>query len=236
MNRSMKLSRREFFAGALGLLATGCSTDMVTIGALPPPIWPVTPATAGRARPPAPRTPTRRSAAPAASGIQVIPRTSWAGAAPSQSNINAMNGISRITVHHEGLKAVDFADARTTAYHLEQIRQIHTRDRHWADIGYHLIVDRGGRIWEGRPLCYQGAHVRDENEHNLGVMCLGNFDEQAPSSAQLAALQRVLADFRRRYRIPASRVFTHQEIHPTKCPGATLQRHMVSLRQTGKRV
>ena len=147
-----------------------------------------------------------------------------------------MNGIDRITVHHEGLKIVDFADARAATHRLEQIRLIHTRDQRWADIGYHLIVDRAGRIWEGRPLCYQGAHVRAENEHNLGIMCLGNFDRQAPSRAQLAALQRTLKDFRRRYQVRASRIFTHQEIHPTRCPGALLQRYMVSLRRSGNLV
>ena len=29
---------------------------------------------------------------------------------------------------------------------MEQVRGVHTRDRKWADIGYHYIIDRAGRI------------------------------------------------------------------------------------------
>ena len=29
------------------------------------------------------------------------------------------------------------------------------------DVGYHYAVDRAGRVWECRPLTWQGAHVRN---------------------------------------------------------------------------
>jgi N-acetyl-anhydromuramyl-L-alanine amidase AmpD len=101
------------------------------------------------------------------------------------------------------------------------------------DIGYHFIIDRAGRIWEGRPLIYQGAHVKDENEHNLGIMTLGNFDRQSPTTAQLMTLQHMLAYLRHQYSVPVSKVYTHQELNPTACPGLHLQPRIVAMRKNG---
>ena len=228
----MRLSRREFVTASLGLFATGCAGNIPMVGVLPGPAWPAMPAPAEpQRRTPRPQAKVPvRPATPQVSAVHIIPRATWTRSSTSASSTVAMGRIDRITVHHEGWHPVHFTDARQTIRRLQQIRQIHTRDNHWADIGYHLVIDRAGRIWEGRPMCYQGAHVRDQNEHNLGIMCLGNFDRQSPTRAQLAGLQRTLTDFRHRLRIPAGNVLTHQEINPTRCPGAALQRHMLSLR------
>ena len=227
----MKLSRREFVTASLGLFATGCAGSIPTMGILPGPVWPTMPEPAKpqRRTSPSPARPPVGPATPQVSGVHVIPRATWTRSSPAASTVE-MGRIDRITVHHEGWHPVHFTDARATVRRLEQIRQIHTRDKNWADIGYHLVIDRAGRIWECRPMCYQGAHVRDQNEHNLGIMCLGNFDRQSPTRVQLASLHRTLADFRHRLRIPAANVFTHQEINPTRCPGAALQQHMLNLR------
>ena len=161
--------------------------------------------------------------------LGVIPRTQWAKAGPDRRKINPMGPVRRITVHHEGSTAVWFSDLPTSSLRLELIRQQHM-SRGWADIGYHFIVDRAGRVWQGRDLWFQGAHVRGNNEHNIGIMMLGNFDIQYPSHAQTPALCRVLSLLMRQYRVPVSRIFTHQEIVPTACPGKALQPRMVALR------
>ncbi len=163
--------------------------------------------------------------------LTVLRRERWATRGPSTANINLMNGVGRITVHHEGYTPVTFTDAASTARRLEAIRSTHTNDRGWSDIGYHFIVDRAGRIWEGRDLRYQGAHVKDHNEHNLGILVLGNFDRQSPTDPQVAGLVRVLRTYMGHYRVPPGRVYTHQEIMPTSCPGRSLQSRMVTLRR-----
>jgi hypothetical protein len=78
--------------------------------------------------------------------------------------------------------------------------------------------------------------VRDHNENNLGVLVLGNFDEQAPTSAALTALDQFVADRMRAYRVPVGRVLTHQEISPTACPGRSLQGYMVATRSVRGRM
>ncbi|MEE9213111.1 MAG: peptidoglycan recognition family protein [Phycisphaeraceae bacterium] len=145
-----------------------------------------------------------------------------------------MGKIDRITVHHEGYRPVYFSDMASTAERLELIRQSHLSRMRAGDIGYHYVIDRAGRLWECRDFHYQGAHVKNNNEHNLGVMVLGNFDRQQPTDAQIVTLRDTLSKLMRHYRVPVNRVYTHQEITPTACPGKKLQPTVVSLRTNHK--
>jgi len=163
----------------------------------------------------------------------VIARSRWTSATTKTWDTDPMNGISRITVHHDGMTAFTSTSQSEAAARLEMIRRSHVNSRGWADIGYHYIVDPAGRIWEGRPIDRQGAHVADNNPHNLGVMMLGNYDQQAPTNAAVRALDDFVAAMMRKYRVPVSRVYTHQELRPTACPGQSLQRVMVSNRSRG---
>jgi len=115
---------------------------------------------------------------------------------------------------------------------IEAIRRAHL-GRGWADIGYHFIVDPAGRIYEGRPAVWQGAHVKDHNEGNIGVMALGNFDQQRPTDAQVEGVRRVVASLMRELRVPVSATRTHREWAPTACPGANLQARINVVRSRG---
>ena len=176
-------------------------------------------------------------------GISIFPRSAWTTVlGPINNKHDPMNGIKHITVHHEGWPdhPVTFEDQATTIERIESVRRAHTNKdpKHgWSDIGYHFIIDRAGRIWEGRNLDLQGAHVEDCNPHNLGIMCLGNFEEQHPSSAQLASLAAALKAFKAHYQVPMSEILTHQEwcnqrhlTHSTDCPGRNLQAQMARIR------
>jgi len=171
----------------------------------------------------------RAIAQPTDAPVIIVPRSDWTTARPKFTQINLMNGISRITVHHTAGEIQ--TDAwKPTAADLESIREFHagTRptDRQWADIAYHFAVDRAGRVWQARPLAYQGAHVRGNNEHNLGIVLLGNFEIQSPSAAQLTALAAFVGFVRKLYDVPLGQVFTHGELVDTSCPGKTLQAYM----------
>lgn len=234
----MSVSRRDVILAGLGLAVSGCAATPRSSSTTPRPT-PIWPENVRSTNPHAP-TPTYqppvapvRPTAPVLSGVTVEARTKWTRHGLAGRNINPMNGVSRITVHHEGWTPVTFTDARSTYDRIENIRQIHTRDRGWADIGYHYIIDRAGRILEGRSVAYQGAHVSDNNEHNLGILVLGNFNEQKPSSAQLKSASRFICSVMKTYRVPVTRVYTHQEIKPTECPGQNLQAQMNLMRRNG---
>jgi hypothetical protein len=166
----------------------------------------------------------------------VMPRSAWTRAGVANPrDINPLNGVRRITVHHDGMPPVDLRGQGDVAQRLEQIRRAHItrRDQPFADIGYHYIIDPQGRVWEGRSIRYQGAHVKDNNENNLGIMVLGHFNHQRPTPQALAALDRFVAVQMARHNVPLGRVMTHQEIKPTECPGSNLQRYMVQTRGRG---
>lgn len=169
----------------------------------------------------------------------VIPRTRWTSASLKRpGNVRPMNGTAYITVHHDGMNQF-FGDREDDSVRrLSSIQNAHTTRKartgeYWADIGYHYIIDRGGRVWEGRPIQYQGAHVQDFNEHNIGVMCTGNFMLQYPTKAQTDRLDQFVAQLMRQHRITLRNVRTHQEWNPTECPGRNLQVYMARTRSRG---
>ncbi len=238
-------SRRQFLA-AIALLGaaaitTGCQTQQEF---LPGPVYP-------DIDPEASESPvTQKFVEPTSAPLQkgtwtppkvnplpsgVISRATWAKAPPMPSLADPMNGVSRITIHHDAIAATKLVTQGDAMRRLEQLRQGHRRNN-WADIGYHYIIDPQGRIWEGRPLWLQGAHVRDTNEHNIGVMAMGNFELHAPTGEQLQSLDNFVASLCQTHRIPIGRVKTHRELKPTLCPGKNLQKYMAQTRASGGRL
>lgn len=234
----MDLTRRDAVLAGVGMLLAGCASTDTTGHDIRPAPWTVQgyrpsdrPSPTGQVHPITPPPAARAAPATTALGIRILDRRTWTATGANRRRVDPMRGITRITIHHEGWKPVHFSDRGTTAERIELIRTVHTRDRGFGDIGYHYIIDRAGRIWEGRPVTYQGAHVRDHNEHNLGILILGNFDRQRPSSIQLASLEKTLAAMQRTYRIPRQRVHTHQELASTACPGRHLQAVVPGIRR-----
>ena len=161
-------------------------------------------------------------------GLPVLCRTTWK-AGPVKGVPEKMASPRRITVHHSAGKAFDDPSADAAAKVIRAIQQDH-QQRGWCDIGYHYIIDRAGRVWEGRPASQTGAHAGSlsMNQANLGIVVLGNFDLQAPAKAQLATLQRLLGILCRRHGIRRSEVRGHGEVRrkegagDTECPGRLL--------------
>lgn len=164
----------------------------------------------------------------------VIGRDRWAAFGPNYQKANPMSRIRRITVHHDGMGPFTSTDMMATKQRLESIRKAHL-GQGWADIGYHYVVDPAGRVWEARPTSLQGAHVRDENDGNLGIMVLGNYERQRPTGQATASLEAFIIQQRQQYGVPVSAVYTHQELRATACPGRSLQAFLDSSRSgTGR--
>ena len=231
-----QISRRHFLLMGVGCMAAGCAESTQLMTTRPRPSWPQTPPAPkvnGQAITLPPPQPVPASASFSQARFQTIPRKTWARSRPIPSRLQAIGSIKRITIHHEGGTPVWFSDTSSTAKRLESIRKSHLKRLRAGDIGYHYVIDRAGRVWQGRDMRYQGAHVRDHNKNNLGVMVLGNFDLQRPTDVQIASLRQALAVFVKQYHVSASQVFTHQELNITSCPGKALQGRVSAIRRGG---
>lgn len=150
---------------------------------------------------------------------ELVPRTAWTSE-PVGANHVLMGKVTRITIHH-----TDEHGGMDGKSDLEVVRMIERYHRgpekRWAAIGYHYLVGKDGKIYEGRPVKYQGAHCGD-NANNLGISVIGNCHHNLPNSRQMMALKAFLDDQRERFNVPANRVYGHRDIKPTICPGDRL--------------
>lgn len=171
----------------------------------------------------------------------IIPRSAWTNAGPAKS-CHPMNGVNLLTFHHDGNPG-GFYDVSywQTARYLESIRQFHVQNK-FEDIGYHFAIDRAGRIWQLRSVLYRGEHVRNLysadhrllhkwNDHNVGVVVLGNFMEQAPTEAQRQQICRFGNFLRKQYQLSIAQVKVHQELVTTECPGIHMRPYMDEVRK-----
>lgn len=221
-------TRRGFlFAGVVLLgvvLLAGCGTKRVTTS-LPGPIWTGAQPTI---------TPDESGVLPKPTvSIGAISRSRWAKGPPIPKNMKIMQPVKYITIHHAGSSKVFTKKLESSAAaRLETIRKAHLQRGQWGDIGYHFAIDPAGRLWEGRSLRWQGAHVKASNEGNIGVVVLGNYDRQPLNRAQSSRIESTIRFLMKKYNVPVSRVKTHKEWAVTDCPGKSLQRLMVRLRRS----
>lgn len=170
-----------------------------------------------------------------AGGVRLdLTRAQW-GAAPMRSNWDRMTTPFRIAVHHTA-EPMTGTSVNASAAEVRNVQSTHMKDRGFADIGYHYMIDRAGRVIQGRVMSAQGAHASGTNNvGNIGICLLGNFSSQPdrgpsygqaqrPTPEQLASLDRLLSELREVHGISASNVQGHRELKDTECPGEELSR------------
>jgi len=103
----------------------------------------------------------------------------------------------------------------------ETIHRWH-RERGWDGIGYHYVILESGKVENGRPHYWEGAHVRGHNADSLGICLIG---VDSFSKAQLKALRALLEDLEGQY--PEAEIVGHRELDPHKtCPNFDVQRFL----------
>ncbi|MBV2364090.1 peptidoglycan recognition protein family protein [Streptomonospora nanhaiensis] len=125
-----------------------------------------------------------------ASGAEVWPRD--------------LHPVQAVTVHHTALGVA--ADPHES---VRAVYRLHAVENGWGDIGYHLLIDPAGTVYEGRhtggpvpvfaaaPLpgrasAVTAGHVGGRNPGNIGVCLLGDFTGAMPTEAALSSLVSVL--------------------------------------------
>jgi N-acetylmuramoyl-L-alanine amidase-like protein len=151
--------------------------------------------------------------------VALLRRSAW-GARPATGPF-VHHQINHITIHHS---AVILRDNRKAPAQLRAFQADH-QARGWPDIAYHLLIDRHGNVYQGRPIGAVGDTNTSYNPRgHLLVMALGNFEEQAVSAAQFGALLNVLAWGSSRFGIAPAAIRGHRAYASTLCPGADLRR------------
>lgn len=80
---------------------------------------------------------------------------------------------------------------------IRSIYAYHTQSRGWSDVGYNFLVDKFGRIWEGRyggvdrPVV--GAHTLGYNDYSFAMSAIGNFDTARAPRAMVQAYGSLFA-------------------------------------------
>ncbi|MCS6711215.1 S-layer homology domain-containing protein [Brachybacterium sp. EF45031] len=163
--------------------------------------------------------------------------------------------LKSVIVHHTA-----GSNSYTAAESAQVVRGIlayHTRTLGWADLGYNVLVDKYGQIFEGRSGGLQrnivGAHARGFNTGTFGISVIGDHSSVAPSAAaQQAVAQmigwKLLSTFRpdlsaqypfevkessTRFALGATvqlpRLLGHRDVNDTDCPGDALYTRLGSL-------
>lgn len=120
----------------------------------------------------------------------------------------SFHDLQKITIHHSATENND----PDPAARVRAIYQFQTIERNFGDIGYNLLVDERGNIYEGRYSgsgflpgtivefsdgklrfkAVQGAHVGGFNSGNFGIALLGNFVDQEPTTEAIQSLTTIL--------------------------------------------
>ncbi|MGH3509721.1 MAG: FG-GAP-like repeat-containing protein [Nocardioidaceae bacterium] len=157
--------------------------------------------------------------------------------------------VSAGFVHHT-VNANNYTRAQVPAI-IRGIYAFHTRVRGWSDIGYNFLVDRFGRIWEGRyggvdrPVV--GAHTLNYNQYSFAMAAIGNFDiydkgRGLPPPVMLRAYGRLFAWKLSLHGVNAASkhqwvghrwlaaIDGHRDVGHTACPGRYLYAKLPRIR------
>lgn len=129
-----------------------------------------------------------------------------------------------IVLHHS---ASEFEDVESI--HEKHLERKDRDGNSWLGIGYHFVIGNGQGMGDGEvePTFrwreqLPGAHAGNEeyNQHGIGVVLVGDFEQSSPSSAQLESVKRLVGFLKREHKMTADGIVGHREIKATACPGS----------------
>ena len=178
----------------------------------------------------------------------VVSRASWGCNEAYRFNGNGVEiwppeyrNVTHVIVHHSVTGNYE-ADPGAT---VRAIYYYHAVQLGWGDIGYNLLVDWRGVVYEGRygGDNVVGGHALQHNYGSLGIGCLGTFGNTSTSVAPPSAMQTAVASLIA-HKYPcldahasaflvdrvAPVVAGHRDVYQTACPGDYLYAALPALR------
>jgi hypothetical protein len=178
---------------------------------------------------------------------------SWRDGAPRYNH-----AFQQVHVHHTASRN-DYSEADVPAL-IRGMYRYHTHNLGWSDLAYNFLVDRFGRVWEGRAggitRRVRGAHTLGFNATSAGVAVIGNFEVATPDPRIPDAVAAVAAWKLSRWagdpmgtaavtsegsdRFAAGRqavlpvIDGHRDTNQTACPGGHLYALLPAIRQRAR--
>ncbi len=141
-----------------------------------------------------------------------------------------------MTFHHAaGFSATSLAEGLAQ---VKAIQDLHQNVRGWSDIGYQFVIDRGGRLYQGRPFLDAsttleevprlalGAHVGGFNTGNIGICLLGcyhppegSFCQETITPEAYDKYVETMAFLSENYAVAPTSIRGHRDFSATACPG-----------------
>lgn len=188
-------------------------------------------------------------------GLKYVTRKQW-GAKSPQCEIEHVDRNKAVVIHHtEGANGYSQSEVPGI---LRGIQAYHQQSRGWCDIGYNMLIDRFGKLYEGRAgglnRATVGAHAVAVNYGTFGVSVMGSYSKPAPP-AVIDSLSRVIRWQSKKWgwkvnsttRLTSSggpgakkpsgatfkvpRVIGHRDVGYTDCPGNGLYRQIPQIRK-----
>ncbi|MDX1740834.1 MAG: N-acetylmuramoyl-L-alanine amidase, partial [Rhodothermales bacterium] len=168
---------------------------------------------------------------------ELITRAEWQAEPFIGSPVPLANpSYQYMTFHHAaGFSATTLQEGLAQ---VKAIQDLHQNVRGWSDIGYQFVVDRSGRLYQGRPFLDNsttlsqtprlalGAHVGGANTGNIGICLLGcyhppegSFCRDEITTASYDTYVQTLAFLSENYGVDPGRIRGHRDFSSTACPG-----------------
>ncbi|MHC0432164.1 peptidoglycan recognition protein family protein [Streptomyces sp. O3] len=149
--------------------------------------------------------------APEPSTLTIISRSSW-GARPARAVVKVpASERTGFVVHYS---------SGPPSQTVRQIQNYHMDSQGWSDIGYNFLVDRGGRVYQGRGWYGEGAHTVGYNRSHIAVCFIGRDGDATPAAkvAIRSLYERTNAVLGRKLKGTY-----HSALGSTSCPGSDLR-------------
>ena len=192
---------------------------------------------------------------PAHAQAQVLSRAQWGADESWRGDRRPLRQARAAVVHHTA-GANGYGPGESAGI-VRGIYRYHTQTLGWSDIGYSLLVDRYGQVFEGRAGGLErtavGAHAAGFNADTVGLAVLGSFGAASVPAAAEDALVRALAEVFSRHRLDpragvtllsrgssrfgsgteldSGTVVGHGDLGYTSCPGSRLDARLGALHE-----
>jgi hypothetical protein len=167
----------------------------------------------------------------------ILLRSEWKAKAPVGEMKRHTPG--RLTIHHTASRQMKNVPIEEKMRSLQSFSQRSGRLANgrmkptWPDVPYHFYIAADGLIAEGREIQFVGDTNTDyDPTGHLLIVLEGNFEEEEPTSPQLASLCSLLSMLSEKWHIQASEIKGHKDYAATACPGTNLEKQLPQLQRS----